>query len=325
MKPQVKAKVQKTNTRYAPTMQSRLSRWAQLHGENATATMKELCQNPFASLLTMSIFAVIMSLPVGLYWATLNLSHWINPWADGGEITVFMHKGVSMMQVQEVSNRFKQDVDVAKVSIITPEEALKEFNAFSGMQDVVTAIGENPLPTVLLITPKSFEPEVITRLEGVMKADPRIEQFQFDTAWVVRLQAILSLAEKATWVIAVLLGAGLLLVTGHSVRTAVLARSSEITIAKWVGAPDAFVRRPFLYAGFWLGTIGSVMGLILVSISFAMVAPALNRVLESYGSQWEPQWLSWGLQLEIIALCALLGVVGAWIASTQYLYSVRPR
>jgi cell division transport system permease protein len=325
MKPTVKAKIHKTNTRYVPTFQSRLSRWVHSHGESAALTLKELARNPFGSLLTMSIFAVIMSLPVGLYWATMNVSHWINPWAEGGEITAFMHKGVPMLQVQEVAHRFQQDVDVAKVDIITPEEALKDFNAFSGMQDVVTALGENPLPAVLLITPKRFDTAVIDRLEQALKADQRIEQFQFDTAWVLRLQALLSLAEHATVVISVLLGAGLLLVTGHSVRTAVLARASDITIAKWVGAPDSFVRRPFLYSGFWLGAIGSVMGLVLVSISFAMVAPALNRVLESYGSQWEPQWLSWGLQLEIIALCALLGVAGAWIASTQYLYSVRPR
>lgn len=315
----------KNNTRYMPTIKSRLSRWAQSHAESASTTLKEFMQHPFATLLTMSIFAVIMSLPVALYWATVNMAQWIDPWADGGEITVFMHKGVAMAQVQDVAARLQHDADVLKVTIISPEEALKEFNAFSGMQDVVTALGENPLPAVLLVVPRSFDELTISRLDAVFKADPRIEQFQFDTAWVARLQAIISLFEKATWVIALLLGAGLLLVTAHSVRTTVLARASEITIAKWVGAPDSFVRRPFLYAGFWLGAIGSLMGLLLVSLGYAWVSPAMNRMLESYGSTWQPEWLSWGLQLEIVAACALLGVVGAWVSATHYLLSVRPK
>jgi cell division transport system permease protein len=313
------------NTRYVPTLQSRLSRWAQLHGESAVSTLKELRVNLFTSLLTVSIFAVIMSLPVALYWATLNVSQWVDPWAKGGEITVFMHKGVSMVQAEEIASRLQQNVDVQSVKTISPEQALKEFNAFSGMQDVVTALGENPLPVVLLITPKTFDAVVIQQIESVLKADPRIEQFQFDTAWVMRLQALLSFVEKVTAVIAVLLGTGLLLVTGHSVRTAVLARAADITIAKWVGATDAFVRRPFLYAGFWLGTFGSMLGLLLVGISFTMVSPALNRVLESYGSQWQAQWLTWDVQIEIIALCALLGMLGAWIATTHYLHGVRPK
>lgn len=321
MKPSVRTK----NSRYVPTFKSRLLRWAQSHGESAASTLKEFALHPIATLLTMSIFAVIMSLPVALYWATVNVSQWIDPWADSGEMTVFMHKGVAMAQVEEIAGRLQQNPDVAKVTIITPEQALKEFNAFSGMQDVVTALGENPLPAVLLVVPKSFDELTISKLDAIFKADPRIEQFQFDTAWVTRLQSLVSLVEKATFVIAMLLGAGLLLVTAHSVRTTVLARACEITIAKWVGAPDSFVRRPFLYAGFWLGGIGSVMGLLLVSISFALVSPALNRVLESYGSQWQAHWLPWGLQLEIIALCALLGVAGAWIATTHYLYGVRPR
>ncbi len=313
------------NTRYVPSLQNRLSRWAQLHGESAAATLKELWATPFASLLTMSIFAVIMSLPVALYWVTLNVSQWVDPWSQGGEITVFMHKGVSVVQAQEVASRLKQNVDVLGVKIVSPEQALQEFNAFSGMQDVVTALGENPLPFVLLITPKTFDAVTIESLSNILKADPRIDQFQFDTAWVTRLQALLALTEKATIVIAVLLGSGLLLVIGHSVRAAVLSRSAEITIAKWVGAPDAFVRRPFLYSGFWLGVLGSLLGLSLVGVSFSLVNPALNHVLESYGSQWQAQWLSFGTQVEIVALCAFLGVVGAFIATTHYLHGVRPR
>lgn len=313
------------HSRHVPSLQSRLFRSAHSHVESAASTLKALCANPFTSLLTISIFAVIMSLPVALYWATLNVSQWVDPWAKGGEITAFMQKGVTVTQAQDIAIRFQQDPDVLAVKTISPEEALNEFNTFSGMKDLVTSLGENPLPVVLLITPKTFDSVVVDRLEGALKADPRVDQFQMDTAWVMRLQALLSLIEKITLVIAVLLSAGLLLVTGHSVHSAVMANTADIMIAKWVGATDAFVRRPFLYAGFWLGTIGSVLGLILVSISFSMVSPALDRVLESYGSQWEAQWLSLGAQIGIIALCAALGVIGAWIASTHYLYTIRPR
>ena len=57
---------------------------------------------------------------------------------------------------------------------------------------------------------------------------------------------------------AALLGAGVILIAGNTIRLDILNRRIEIEVMKLVGASDSFARRPFLYSGIWYGLGGGL-------------------------------------------------------------------
>jgi energy-coupling factor transporter ATP-binding protein EcfA2 len=86
-----------------------------------------------------------------------------------------------------------------------------------------------------------------------------VQAVQIDTQWVARLAAILDILHRIILLTAALLGLGIVLVVGNTIRLDILNRRGEIEVLKLVGATDGFARRPFLYAGVWYG-IGAAGG-----------------------------------------------------------------
>ena len=73
-----------------------------------------------------------------------------------------------------------------------------------------------------------------------------------------RLNAILEALQRGLLLAAALLGLGVMVIVGNTIRLDIQNRRDEIEVTKLVGGSDAFVRRPFLYNGFWYGLGGAV-------------------------------------------------------------------
>ena len=153
---------------------------------------------------------------------------------------------------------------------------------------------------------------------------PGVAQAQFDLEWVRRLDAILRLAQRGVLILALLLGIAVLLVVGNTIRLAILSRRAEIEVIKLIGGTDAFIRRPFLYAGLFQGLFGGLLAWILVAASLALLAGPVRDLAGLYGSGFELAGL--GLRAGAILLLggAFLGWTGSRLAVGRHLRAIEP-
>lgn len=302
---------------------NKLNRLLIAHTDSAVLVLRQFLKHPFGFFLSMGVFAVVLSLPITLYWLTLNLQSWSKDFKANEQLTVFLKKEVTPSQVAALQQTVLADPFIAKVDVITPEQALQEFNALSGLEGAVG--GENPLPFILRLTPKQWDTAALQAWRTNFEAHLWVDELVWDQSWIVRLRAWLNLLKQSVWVLSAVLGFGLLCMIALSVRSHVMTFADEIAVSKWVGATDAFVRRPFLYVGFWFGLLGSLAGLLLVSAGFLAIRPTLMQFMQSYGAPWEWVGLSWQTQLTILGSCAALGTVGAYIAVTHWLWLHRQK
>ena len=114
---------------------------------------------------------------------------------------------------------------------------------------------------------------------------------QLDTEWVKRLYAILDILRRVVLITGALLGAGVVIIVGNTIRLDILNRRAEIEVMKLVGASDGFARRPFLYSGVWYGLGGGLMALILVAIAVGVLSRPVETLAKLYGSQFRLQGL----------------------------------
>jgi cell division transport system permease protein len=130
---------------------------------------------------------------------------------------------------------------------------------------------------------------------------------------------------RGAGVVALLLALAALLVIGNTVRLDIQGRRDEIGVMQLLGASDGFVRRPFLYTGFWYGLLAGVMALILIGlVEWALSAP-LARLVASYDRQFDVHGVSPLVMLAALGASAALGWLGAWLAASRHIASGQPQ
>jgi cell division transport system permease protein len=154
---------------------------------------------------------------------------------------------------------------------------------------------------------------------------PDTDLVQLDTAWVERLNGILALARRVVDIATILLGLAVVLVIGNTIRLEINTRREEIQVVKLVGGSDGFIRRPFLYIGFFYGLGGGVMAALTVALSLNLIASPTRALAELYGSGFNLAGLTVLQTLVLLGSGAILGWAGAGIAAARHLRAIEPR
>jgi cell division transport system permease protein len=263
-----------------------------------------------------------LALPLLFDLVLVNAGQLYGDLRSAAAISVFLKPHLEPPAVAAAAQRLGAQAGVANVVVRTPAQGLEEFRAASGFAAALDALGENPLPAVLLVTPAEnvAGAEASTRLEAALRSDADVDQVQSDAAWRQRLAAILALANRSAGVLATLLALALLLVIGNTVRLDVLGRAEEIAVMQLLGASNAFVRRPFLYTGLWFGIGSALLALAIVAgVEYALAQP-VQTLVASYDHRFSVRGLGAAALGLVTAGGAALGWLGAWIATARHLW-----
>ena len=298
----------------------------QRHAQVALDSLGRLYRNRVASLMTAAVIAIALAMPAGLYLLLDNLERLSGSWDGQASMSVFLKNTVSTSTAEALATRVREWPEVASVQLVTPEQALQEFSQRAGFADVLDTLEENPLPVVLIIMPASeySEPAAASALRERFSRLPETALAQLDLQWVQRLAAILDIAHRITLIIGALLALAVLLVIGNTIRLEIQNRREEILVTKLIGATNGFVRRPFLYSGFWYGILGALIAWLVVVTGFWLLAEPVSRLAGLYQSNFSLETMP--LQLPVLLLTggAVLGLLGSWLAVGRHLSAIEP-
>jgi cell division transport system permease protein len=302
--------------------------WLDHHGQSILASLGDLTRAPLASVMTVAVVAIALSLPATLYVATRNLATLAQGWQEVAGLSLFLKSELPDAKAQTLAERLRKRPDVATVQLVTPAEGLAELRDYGGMAGAVDLLADNPLPTVLALEPTpsvATDPANLIALRDALAALPEVDEVRLDTAWMQRLRALLDLGTQAALLLGVLLGLAVLLVVGNTLRLEVGKRREAIELMALVGATRAFVRRPFLYAGAWYGLLGAVVAVVLLTLTLALIQGPVEHLAALYGTEFPLA----GLDLTGLAVLLLggplLGLMGAWLAVGRHLADCAPR
>lgn len=305
----------------------RFSAWQAHHSTCAIESLVRLLQTPLQSILTWLVIAVATALPAILFVALQNIQSLGYAWQDSGKISVFMQKSASTREIKTLQQTLSARPDIAYVTFIDPEAALTEFKTHSGLDNILDDLEENPLPAVLLVQPTQVA-TTSDELEALLKTLQNFsitDDAKLDMAWLKRLQQLMRLAQNITLFLALLLTLGLLVVISNTIRLAIENRRDEIVIVKLVGGTNAFVRRPFLYTGFWYGLGGGLIALLLLSLGLWWLTEPVATLAALYQSDFRLQGLSAITSIQLVMAAGFIGLLGAWLAVGRHLLQIEPR
>jgi len=306
-------------TLMALTAQSRIGTWFDHHVYSLVASVGRLLRKPWATALTVGVMAVALTLPLGL-WATLqNIERFIGNVQQSRQISVFLKTDVAAARAGSLVDELKARPEVAAVELRTPAQGLEELRQ-RGLGDSLSALDGNPLPSLLIVTPRGDE----TTLAQSLRALPEADVVQHDADWRDRLDQWLRFGTRLAWVLGALLGLGALLVVGNTVRLDIQSRREEIGVLQLLGASDGFIRRPFLYLGAGYGVLAGTLALALLTATDSALRAPLAELARSYGSSFVLRGFDPTQAVVIVLGAGVLGWLGAGFVTGHYLRQTRP-
>lgn len=312
--------------RRAPSLLDLPGLWMNRHIQSAIATLGRLMRTPLPTGMTVAVIGITLALPAALFVVTENLRTMVGGWDQTAAISVFLHQDIEDTTAARLAEQLRGRPELARVHLISREQALDEFRELGGFAEALSQLKSNPLPVVLTVYPTaSFgTPERLEALHQELLTWPEVDFVRLDTLWLQRFQAIIDLAQRAALLLGVLLGVGVLLIVGNTIRLEILNRRVEIEIMELVGATAAFIRRPFLYAGAWYGLLGGLTAWVMVSISVILLQEPVSRLASLYRSDFPLTGLGPLAMLVVLSGSILFSLIGSWIAVNRHLRGAEP-
>ncbi len=289
-------------------------------------SLGRLWRQPVASLMTITVIGIALVLPAGLFVLSDNMSSLSNRWDSASQITLFLQKDVNPQQANQLSSELQSWPEIEQLHYQSAQQSLEEFRQLSGLGDVLDSLPNNPLPAIIVVEPADdyIEKSIISQLVEKLNVLPEVDQAKLDMEWLQRFRSINQMIQRGVTILAILLSLSVVLAIGNTIRLAILSRESEIRVMKLVGATDRFIRRPFLYTGFWYGFLGGLIAWITLVFTMGLLSGPVNDLAGQYGSNFSLQWFG-GVMLLILPFTgAILGIAGAWLAVGRHLHLIEP-
>jgi len=301
-----------------------LGAWLDSHAANARESAQRIARTPLATVLTVTVIGIALALPAGLHLAVANLRAAAGAWEGAARISVFMSTAAGDSGAERLATRLRGRADLAGVQVITRAAALEEFKAESGLAAALEMLDENPLPAVVVVTPRVGEPATVEALRAELARADGVDAVELDARWLARLQAMLELSKRAVALLAALFALAVVVIVGNTIRLDIQNRRQEIEVAKLIGATDGWIRRPFLYEGAWYGVAGGLAALALIALALGLLSGPVAQLAGLYGSDHGLVGFDLASAGTVLAGGALLGWAGSWLAVARHLAEIEP-
>ncbi len=278
---------------------------------------QSLFRNLGLSLAAAGVIAVTLLVLGSFLLVAVNTDRLVQQMGSEVEIGVFLEEDASS---QEVENHLNQLAGVQDFSFISREEALEMMAEDLRDEDLLQDIeGEhNPLPDAFRV--QAREAEEVTDLAAQLEEIPGVEEANYGGEL---LEGVLRITR---WINVALLGGGILLAAAAvfliltTVRLSLLYRSEEISIMKYLGASNWFVRLPFLLEGMIIGWSGTLVAVILLALGYYYLASSTEQIEMLFA--WQPATdpaVLYPVWLGLLAAGTIIGGLGSLWSLRKFL------
>ena len=289
-----------------------------LIGEGFRNTFKNK-KSTFSAMLVMCISMLIFGL---FFILGENINHIMNSVEDAQAIQVFIKLDTPDESIAILEEQIKQinGVDKDNLKFLSKEEGFEQYlerygdkaYLFEPYQDII------PDSYIINFTDLSLVKEVetqITELENVDKVTSANETME-------KLVSITNGIRIVTILILAGLVIGAIFIISNTIKLTVYARRKEISIMKYVGATNSFIRWPFIVEGIIIGIMAACLSILIIGGSYKIISTKLleSAIIQNLGITLVSFADMFTMLIIVYLLLGIgIGVIGSAISMRKYL------
>lgn len=235
------------------------------HIEAFKVALRRLFYAKAASLVMFIIIGITTCLPMSALLFLENIKQASSQIEYSAEVSIFLINEYKDDDLKTFTSFLKEQPIVSKITFEKKEDAWVKLQK-KIMIDGDSLIEKNPLPDSFYLSLATLDENEIDYLVKELKEFAIIDDVLLDSAWVNKLNSILSLGELIINFLGILLLSVLSVIIGNTIRLQALSFKDEIEVSKLIGASNAFIRRPFLYTGIFYGIGGAIVAIAIIKL-----------------------------------------------------------
>ena len=213
---------------------------------------------------TMIIFGIFLILGE-------NINHFVDEIKSEQGFQVFLNKDATDEEIQKVGEEIKALDGVSTAEYKDKEYALNTMKEKLGDRaELIEGYGPDYFPPsyVVTLTDLNMSKDVQNK---IMKFD-NVTKITSSDQTVSTLLGLARGIKLVTGIILALLIVISIFIISNTIKLTVHARRKEISIMKYVGATNNFIRWPFIVEGMIIGIFASIISIIIVGGAYSLLA-----------------------------------------------------
>ncbi len=262
--------------------------------------------------ITLLVVAISLVIAGNVENATKNLK-------DELTIVVYLEKTATTDDASLIEEKIKEIKDVNEVKYKSKEEwklEMSEYNSSFG--NVFENYDENPLMDSFTVTVKD-----VNSLEDIaneISKMERVESANYGEDTVNTIISVFDVVEKVTVIVVIALIFVTAFLITNTIKLTIYSRRNEIEIMRLVGSSNITIKLPFVFEGFIIGLLGSLIPVIVTIYGYIIAYERLGgHIITELIKLIPPYNFVFIIALIIAGLGALIGMLGSLLAVRKYL------
>lgn len=286
-----------------------------------SSAFKSVVRNLSLSIASISCIIITLILVAFAIILSANVNNFTKDIEGDLTVVVFVNKDATEENIEEL----KKNIDVVpNIKEITykskeqmKEEMSKENEAFNKIMSEWKE-GENPLQPCFIILVEKIEN--IGETANTIKNLEHVDIVKYGEGMVERLVSIFDIVKKVTIVAVVALVFVTAFLISNTIKITIYSRKNEIDIMRLVGTSNIVIKLPFLFEGFFLGVLGSIIPVLVTIYGYVFFYDKMGGILfTDIISLIEPYNFVFQISGALVVIGAIVGMYGSYKSVRKYL------
>ncbi len=263
---------------------------------------------------TMIIFGIFLVLGE-------NINHIVDDIKSEQGFQVFVKVDATQDEIEQFGEEIRKIPGISTVEYISKEDGLNSMKErLKDQQGVLDGFNVEAFKASYLVKVSD-----LTQSKDIQEQIKKIPNYAKITSSDETVSALINIANGiriVTGVVLILLIVISIFIIANTIKLTVHARRKEISIMKYVGATNSFIRWPFIVEGMVIGIIASIISIVIVGGAYNLISQKLVDV--AFMKLIGMSLVSFGDMLSSIIVVYMLlgigiGVLGSVMSMRKYL------
>ncbi len=263
---------------------------------------------------TMIIFGIFLVLGE-------NINHIVDDIKSEQGFQVFVKVDATQDEIEQFGEEIRKIPGISTVEYISKEDGLNSMKErLKDQQGVLDGFNVEAFKASYLVKVSD-----LTQSKDIQEQIKKIPNYAKITSSDETVSALINIANGiriVTGVVLILLIIISIFIIANTIKLTVHARRKEISIMKYVGATNSFIRWPFIVEGMIIGIIASIISIVIVGGAYNLISQKLVDV--TFMKLIGMSLVSFGDMLSSIIVVYMLlgigiGVLGSVMSMRKYL------
>lgn len=240
-------------------------------------SFKSLGRNGWMTFASISAVMVTLLLVGVFITLMMNLNKLADNIENDVEIKLTVDLAADEATIAKLEEQLRSTEGILEVTSSSKEEELDKMIKSLG-DEFGLYKQDNPLRHAFYV--KALDPQQTAAVAKEIEAYEYVYEVVYGEGKVDKLFNVLNTGRNVGLVLIIALLFTATFLISNTIRITITARRQEIEIMKLVGATNNFVRFPFLLEGIWLGILGAILPMVIITISYLNLYDYLAPRLE---------------------------------------------